>query len=123
MARQADWWMNVTPSLPLTEATVEVEGLELYYRMGGSGLPLPAWRQRSISGSQRDTGIFDTGICSENGGKTDAHTARGEQHGLRLADSRIVAYYLRRGLPPLTTTPGTHSCGSPEPHTSTTLDH
>ena len=40
MAREPDWWMHVTPSLPLTEATVEVEGLPIYYRTGGSGPPL-----------------------------------------------------------------------------------
>ena len=40
MPREADWWMNVTPSLPLTKATVEVEGLPIYYRTGGNGPPL-----------------------------------------------------------------------------------
>jgi pimeloyl-ACP methyl ester carboxylesterase len=40
MARESGWWMSVTQSLPLTEHTVEVEGLELYYRTGGSGPPL-----------------------------------------------------------------------------------
>jgi hypothetical protein len=39
MPREADWWMNVTPSLPLTEATIEVEGLPIYYRTGGNGPP------------------------------------------------------------------------------------
>jgi len=37
MVREAGWWMSVTPSLPLTKATVEVEGLPIYYRTGGSG--------------------------------------------------------------------------------------
>ena len=40
MPRDADWWMHVNPSLPLTEHTVEVEGLPIYYRTGGSGPPL-----------------------------------------------------------------------------------
>ena len=36
----AGGWMHVTPSLPLTEHTVAVEGLPIYYRTGGSGPPL-----------------------------------------------------------------------------------
>ncbi len=40
MSREPGWWMNVTPSLPLAEHTVEVEGLPIYYRTGGSGPPL-----------------------------------------------------------------------------------
>jgi pimeloyl-ACP methyl ester carboxylesterase len=32
--------MDVTPSLPLEEATMDVDGLEIYYRTGGSGAPL-----------------------------------------------------------------------------------
>jgi hypothetical protein len=40
MPREAGWWLHVTPSLPLMEGTVELEGLELYYRTGGSGPPL-----------------------------------------------------------------------------------
>ena len=40
MPREEGSYMNVTPSLTLSEETVEVDGLEIYYRMGGSGPPL-----------------------------------------------------------------------------------
>jgi len=40
MAREPGWYMNVTPSLPLKEETLKVEGLEIFYRTGGSGAPL-----------------------------------------------------------------------------------
>ena len=40
MARPMWWWMDVTPSLPLQEETVVVNGFELFYRTGGSGPPL-----------------------------------------------------------------------------------
>ena len=40
MPREPGWSMDVTPSLPLTEHTVEVDGIPVYYRTGGSGAPL-----------------------------------------------------------------------------------
>jgi pimeloyl-ACP methyl ester carboxylesterase len=40
----------VTLSLPLTEQMVEVEGLELYYRIGGSGPPLLLLHGGTVSG-------------------------------------------------------------------------
>ena len=40
MAREPGWYMDVTPSLPLTESTMDVDGLAIYYRTGGSGAPL-----------------------------------------------------------------------------------
>jgi pimeloyl-ACP methyl ester carboxylesterase len=46
------WWLHMTPSLPLTEETVEVEGLELYYRTGGSGPPLLLLHGGSVTGHQ-----------------------------------------------------------------------
>ena len=50
MPREVDWWLHVTPSLPLTEQTVEVEGLELYYRTGGSGPPLLLLHGGTVTG-------------------------------------------------------------------------
>ena len=52
MAREPGWWMDVSPSLPLTEHTAEVDGLELYYRMGGSGPPLLLLHGFTVVGQQ-----------------------------------------------------------------------
>lgn len=46
------WWLHVMPSLPLTEGTVEGEGLELYYRTGGSGPPLLLLHGGTVVGRQ-----------------------------------------------------------------------
>jgi pimeloyl-ACP methyl ester carboxylesterase len=50
MPREVSWWLHVTPSLPLTEGMTEVEGLELYYRTGGSGPPLLLLHGGTVAG-------------------------------------------------------------------------
>ena len=52
MARERGWWISVKSSLPLTEGTVEVAGLGLYYRIGGSGPPLVLLHGFTLSGRQ-----------------------------------------------------------------------
>ena len=52
MPREAGWWMDVTPSLPLTEETEMVEGLPIYYRAGGSGPPLLLLHGGTLVGQQ-----------------------------------------------------------------------
>ena len=51
MARDAKWW-NMTPSLSLSEATQMVDGLELYYHIGGSGPPLVLLHGFTLTGKE-----------------------------------------------------------------------
>jgi len=61
MVREAGWWMHVTPSLPLTEATVQVEGLPIYYRTGGSGPPLLLLHGFTVTGRMWDPFLDELG--------------------------------------------------------------
>ncbi|MBM3189705.1 MAG: alpha/beta hydrolase [Chloroflexi bacterium] len=61
MPREAGWWMHVTPSLPLAEATVEVEGLPIYYRTGGSGPPLLLLHGFTVTGRMWDPFLDELG--------------------------------------------------------------
>ena len=53
--------MDMTPSLPLTEATETVDGVELYYRMGGSGPPLVLLHGFTLVGQQWDPFLDELG--------------------------------------------------------------
>ncbi len=61
MAREPGRWMNVAPSLPLTEATATVDGVEIYYRTGGSGPPLLLLHGFTLSGQQWDPFVDELG--------------------------------------------------------------
>jgi pimeloyl-ACP methyl ester carboxylesterase len=63
MARNINWWhwLSVTPSLPLSEATELVDGIELYYRMGGSGPPLLLLHGFTVTGRQWDPFLDELG--------------------------------------------------------------
>ena len=44
------WWLLYEPKLPLSEHTTKIDGVELYYRMAGSGPPLLLLHGRTGSG-------------------------------------------------------------------------
>ena len=44
------WWLFYEPTLPLTEHTTTIDGVDLYYRLGGSGPPLLLLHARGRSG-------------------------------------------------------------------------
>lgn len=51
MARESRWW-NMTLSLSLGEATQMVDGIELVYRIGGSGPPLGLLHGFTLTGEE-----------------------------------------------------------------------
>ena len=61
MAKDAGFWPYVTPSLPLSEATETVDGIELYYRTGGSGPPLVLLHGFTLTGEEWDPFLGELG--------------------------------------------------------------